>query len=424
MLKTSFSVKNAWVITKNVKDREYNKILTYNPETTVSNEKAYIFSRQESSYGMIFYLVGAQTTPYEKVMAALGAVNILKQMYDALPDGVHLYFTRKTSDSINNFADVLENRESVFENIPRLYKVKTDFIVQIQLNPELVDNENAFVLHGRSAVTVYYSHSLDNNIRNLTKLFSNYIVKFEKKKYDVYTPISELDSRKLFEAAHEKFIRKIKEIVKFLPENNLKNTGTINEEFNAKISLTSDDDNHFEKIRKAAINRIKSHMSQSATDSIDYDKISSTGTTSTSTSSAMEDEAVKLEGEVQSSLVMSKTPYLLTNSADLRFIYENPIIILGPPECQLEGKTEQVESFEPSCVYILRDFTNNELFVYFGKGGDEMDYLTAVSVVEGYYLHNNPSTKITYICDDGNLIPPPFIIHFKNELRKIFIYSI
>lgn len=45
-------------------------------------------------------------------MAALGAVNILKQMYDALPDGVHLYFTRKTSDSINNFADVLENRES------------------------------------------------------------------------------------------------------------------------------------------------------------------------------------------------------------------------------------------------------------------------------------------------------------------------
>lgn len=34
----------------------------------------------------------------------------------------------------------------------------------------------------------------------------------------------------------------------------------------------------------------------------------------------MEDEAVKLEGEVQSSLVMSKTPYLLTNSADLRFV--------------------------------------------------------------------------------------------------------
>lgn len=45
-------------------------------------------------------------------MTAIGAVDLLENLYDARSNGVKLYFTRGTSDSVNKFADVLEKCEN------------------------------------------------------------------------------------------------------------------------------------------------------------------------------------------------------------------------------------------------------------------------------------------------------------------------
>lgn len=43
---------------------------------------------------------------------------------------------------------------------------------------------NAFVLHDGYEMTVYYPALLNKTIRKLTELFSDYIVQFEKTKYN------------------------------------------------------------------------------------------------------------------------------------------------------------------------------------------------------------------------------------------------
>lgn len=60
------------------------------------------------------------------------------------------------------------------------------------MNPELVNNVDAFVLKDGFVVKVYYPSSMNTKKRNIAKLFAKYIVDFEKRKHYVDIPISEL----------------------------------------------------------------------------------------------------------------------------------------------------------------------------------------------------------------------------------------
>lgn len=46
------------------------------------------------------------------MMAAWNALYVLTEFYKKVPEGFNLHFIRKTSDSINNFGDVIEKWET------------------------------------------------------------------------------------------------------------------------------------------------------------------------------------------------------------------------------------------------------------------------------------------------------------------------